>query len=92
MASIKHFYLKFVFFFFIVLTTPSAFCEDLQLKSKVNLEDVKIEGQTNKSSTGIIQRDRLSLEKKIKKRSSYKNEILEYLPDNFTNLNDKTTN
>ncbi len=71
--------------FFFLLATNTTFAQ-VDTKTKVNLEDVKIKGQSNLAKGMMANRDRMSLESRIKKRKNFREDILEHLPENYEPL------
>jgi hypothetical protein len=56
------------------------------LKSKVNLEDVTIKGQSNRNQGGFSRKDKHDLFSRIKIRRDFRDELLKNLPQNYETL------
>lgn len=52
-------------------------------QSRVNLEDVKIDGELQKEGLSLSSRQRFSIESEIEVRESFKDLLSEYLPPGY---------
>ena len=57
-------------------------------QSRVNLEDVKIDGELQKEGLSLTSRQHFSIESEIEVRDSFRDLVLEYLPVGYHRLDE----
>ena len=69
--------MRFLFFFilFLILSSPS-----FGQKKKVNLKDIRIQGEGLNNRISLSKKDRTDIEKHLKIRKDFRKEILSDLP------------
>jgi wyosine [tRNA(Phe)-imidazoG37] synthetase (radical SAM superfamily) len=65
--------------FLLVLFTSIGLSQDQQLKQRVNLEDVSIQGESSRSRMLLQSRERFELDSRIKPRVNFRKEIKQEL-------------
>lgn len=78
-------FLKFVcaLSFLVVQTVSAIALGQVTNKNRVNLDDVSIQGEANRSQAQFMSRTKLDLDERIKIRRDFKKEIAEGVPPAF---------
>ena len=73
------------FFWFEVASTQK---KSDSLPQKIDLEDVKIRGESNKAGNLLNQRNKTNLDDRIKIPKDFRSAIIENLPENLNGISD----
>jgi hypothetical protein len=73
----------------LISVAGSGIAQEFKAPSRVNLEDVSIQGQSNKKGLGFGNRTRYSLADRIKVRKDFREEISENVPTYFSPSTDQ---
>lgn len=78
-------YLKFIstLVFFVLQTVSAIALGQVTNKNRVNLDDVNIQGEANRSQAQFMSRSKLDLDERIKIRRNFKKEVEEGIPTSF---------
>lgn len=67
--------------FILIFISSSIFAQ-----SRVKLDDVKIDGELQKEGLSLSGRQHFQIENEVQVRSSFKDLVVEYLPEGYTTL------
>lgn len=70
------------FFLLFIFITPSSYAQ-IDKSNRIDLDDVSIKGEVNKSNQGFTKRAKHSLDSRIQLRTDFRKEILRDLPVEF---------
>ncbi|PIS11489.1 MAG: hypothetical protein COT73_03755 [Bdellovibrio sp. CG10_big_fil_rev_8_21_14_0_10_47_8] len=71
-----------------LLSTPALTWaqNNVQFQNRVNLEDVKIQGEANKNGAMFLNRNKFDLDERVKIRRNFRREIEQNIPPAFDQL------